>query len=86
MEQEEIVVLDWNEGRTLIGATEKQMLFARALSMGANQTQACAEAGYGGSRAALRGMGVEARRQSEDFSFAVLGAARRSSNQRHPWG
>ena len=73
------MVLDWEEGRTLIGATQKQMLFARALSMGANQTQSCVEAGYGGSRDALRGMGSKLARNRK--ILALLSWARQGGPQ-----
>jgi len=55
MEDELKTELDWSEAKELIGASDKQILFARAIvEKGASRSAAARAAGYSGEDNALR--------------------------------
>jgi len=79
MENELQTELDWSEAKELIGASDKQIAFARAIvEKGASRTAAARAAGYSGTDNALRAVASRAYKSGKVqslFAWAKAGGA-----------
>ena len=79
--------VDWAVGKELIGASDMQVRFAKALVDGLSQTAAAKAAGYRGEGAALRGHASRVAKSNKIkalVSWARAGGAGPSDNPGRP--